>query len=387
MKLTFGPRFAESPGKSAALPGNGRRTESVQRRSLRIDPRAARWGIPGVVLLALGLLVLSPGTAVPSERPGGSSPEATGEAGEPHEASPVVESEHLDLASPPIDPVDLGAVPAAIDPAALDGDSAASQPTRAWPRLEASAAGETTLDCMIEPWEVVEVGSPVTGLIAEIPVERSDAVEVGQVVVVLESGVERAAVELARMRAQLDGAIKSSSASLELSENRKARAQKLFDRDALSLDLREELQTEARLAQLELEKAREARQLASLELDQAEAVLRRRTLRSPIAGVVIEREMAAGEVVDEETILKIAQIDPLRVEVILPAARFGSVSKGMRAAIAPELGSDDVHVGTVVVVDPVIDPASGTFAARLQLPNPDRAIPSGLHCQARFLSD
>jgi RND family efflux transporter MFP subunit len=240
---------------------------------------------------------------------------------------------------------------------------------------------------MIEPWEVVEVGSPVTGLIAEIPVERSDAVEVGQVVVVLESGVERAAVELARMRAQLDGAIKSSSASLELSENRKARAQKLFDRDALSLDLREELQTEARLAQLELEKAREARQLASLELDQAEAVLRRRTLRSPIAGVVIEREMAAGEVVDEETILKIAQIDPLRVEVILPAARFGSVSKGMRAAIAPELGSDDVHVGTVVVVDPVIDPASGTFAARLQLPNPDRAIPSGLHCQARFLSD
>jgi multidrug efflux pump subunit AcrA (membrane-fusion protein) len=39
----------------------------------------------------------------------------------------------------------------------------------------------------------------------------------------------------------------------------------------------------------------------------------------------------------------------------------------------------------VVRIDRVIDPASGTFAVRMELPNPEHAIPSGLHCQVRFL--
>jgi multidrug efflux pump subunit AcrA (membrane-fusion protein) len=103
--------------------------------------------------------------------------------------------------------------------------------------------------------------------------------------------------------------------------------------------------------------------------------------------VVVERMMSPGEVVDDETLLRVAQIDPLWVEALLPAADFGSVRPGMRAAVTPELPGDEVHVAEVVVVDRVIDPASGTFAVRLALPNPDHAIPSGLHCRVRFLAD
>jgi hypothetical protein len=40
----------------------------------------------------------------------------------------------------------------------------------------------------------------------------------------------------------------------------------------------------------------------------------------------------------------------------------------------------------VTLMDRVIDPASGTFGVRLELPNPDYAIPSGLHCRVRFLA-
>jgi multidrug efflux pump subunit AcrA (membrane-fusion protein) len=38
----------------------------------------------------------------------------------------------------------------------------------------------------------------------------------------------------------------------------------------------------------------------------------------------------------------------------------------------------------VIVVDPVVDAASGTFGVRLELPNPEHAIPAGLKCRVRF---
>jgi RND family efflux transporter MFP subunit len=249
------------------------------------------------------------------------------------------------------------------------------------------ADAEGPLDCLVQPSRVVEIGSPMTGLIEVVHVDRGDRVEAGQVVVELEASVERAAVDVARMRASLQGELRAREEALVLSTNRSKRGTELFDQRALSVDTREELETQARLAQLELLQAKEARQLASLELRQAEGLLSRRILRSPIAGIVTERLLQPGEIVDEETVLKIAQVDPLRVDVLLPASRYGSVRIGMRATVEPEFPVQASVVATVSIVDPVIDAASGTFSVRLDLPNPDGKIPGGLHCTVKFLDD
>jgi len=249
------------------------------------------------------------------------------------------------------------------------------------------ADAEGPLDCLVQPSLVVEIGSPTTGLIEVVHVDRGDRVEPGQIVVELEANVERAAVDVARMRASLEGELRAREETLALSTNRRRRASELFAKQALSVDTREELDTQARLAKLELLQATEARQLASLELRQAEALLSRRILHSPIGGVVTERLLQAGEIVDEETVLKIAQIDPLRVDVLMPASRYGSVQTGMRAAVEPEFPVEASVIATVSIVDPVIDAASGTFNVRLDLPNPDGRIPGGLHCTVKFLAD
>ena len=253
-----------------------------------------------------------------------------------------------------------------------------------------SAAGADLpmpFDCIIEPSEVAEVGSPVTGVIETLHVERGDEVEAGQVVAELESGAEKAAVRVARARARMDGDVQSREASLELGVQRRERAKELFEHEALSLDLRQEIETEAVLAELELKRAREERVLAKLELERAVEALKRRTVRTPIPGVVVERMLSAGEVVDEEPILKIAQLDPLRIEVILPSAMFGSVKAGMWGAVIPEMPGDRVHAALVTIVDKVVDAASGTFGVRLELRNPDREIPGGLHCRVSFLRE
>lgn len=235
---------------------------------------------------------------------------------------------------------------------------------------------------------VVELSTSVEGVIEEITVDRGDVVEKGQVLVTLESGVEKATVELARLRAGEDAEILLGKARVEFGERSKARTDELFSRKSLSQHAKDEADYEASLAKLELREARQSRKRAELELKRAIAVLDRRTIKSPIDGVVIERVASPGEAITEdEHILRLAQVDPLNIELIVPAAKFGELRKGMRLAVRTDQPGSEIHRAEVVIVDPVIDASSETFGARALLPNPERRIAAGLACTAEIVPD
>jgi RND family efflux transporter MFP subunit len=240
-------------------------------------------------------------------------------------------------------------------------------------------------DCIIEPHVVIDVGSALTAVVRAIDVERSDFVERGQVLAELESSTERAAVAVARARATMDGEVEARQARMELDRRKQKRADRLFDNNAISDDIRDEFRTQAKVADAALKEARERKVLMELEHVEAVQRLEEHTIRSPVSGVVVERLKSVGEVVKEETILVVAEIDPLQVEVILPAAAFGTIHSGMHAEISPETPNLGVQIASVSVVDPVVDGTSGTFGVRLELPNPDHTVPSGLRCQVRFI--
>ena len=347
-------------------------------------PKWMRW-LPGVALVAAVAVLFLPGFASLRSTGNGAGPPSP-------ELIPFVDGDAPLEATPSSGSTAFAAVAPGFggdtDETVLEFDAITFDAEESFAGdVGAPVLNESPLDCVIEPAEVVDIGSPVTGVIETIHVERGDVVAAGQILVELESGVEKAAVELARVRVQMESDVKSSEARLSLGERRQGRAGELFERDALSLNEIDQLETESELARLELHKARKNRKLAKLELHKAIESLERRIIRSPIPGVVVQRPMSPGEVVDEETILTVAQIDPLRVEVILPSMMFGSIRPGMRAAVVPEHSADQVQVASVVIVDRVIDAASGTFGVRLELPNPDFAIPGGLHCQVRFATD
>ena len=69
-------------------------------------------------------------------------------------------------------------------------------------------------------------------------------------------------------------------------------------------------------------------------------------IRSPVNGVVSEIKLSPGEFIYEQTpIMTIAQIDPLNVDVVLPADKYGAVRAGSIAELRLEapvkLGSPD----------------------------------------------
>ncbi len=245
----------------------------------------------------------------------------------------------------------------------------------------AHALAAQPLGCLIEPHRVVDVGSPVIGVVDSVKVERGDRVAKGQVIAVLRGEVERAAVAVADTRARIAAEVQAAQANYELARQKLVRAQELVERNFISKQALEQARAEANIARQKLTQAREQRVIWNRELQLAEAQLELRTIRSPADGVVTERHMSGGERIEEKPIVRIASVDPLRVEVVISAALYGTLPVGSQLLVIPELPNATARQAKVVLVDPVIDGPSNTFRARLELPNPNYELPAGLRCK------
>ena len=241
------------------------------------------------------------------------------------------------------------------------------------------------LDGLIEPYMVVNVGSPVPGILKSVTVDRGGMVKEGQVLATLQSGVEKAAMELARARTEMEATIKAKREELEFIKRREQRMKNLYSQKILPFQEWDEVETQKVLAEYELAEALENKRFAELDLNRAIELVYRMTIRSPVTGVVVERYLSPGEFVEDQPILKLAQIDPLNVEVIVPVDMLGSIWVGMRAKVKPEAPIHGIYSATVTIIDRVVDAASGTFGVRLELPNSDYRLPPGLKCKVIFL--
>jgi RND family efflux transporter MFP subunit len=234
---------------------------------------------------------------------------------------------------------------------------------------------------MIQPHQIVQVGSPAPGIIEGILVERGDFVRRGQPLVRLNAHVERASLALAREKAGQGGEVRSALGARELALSELERANELFGGQFVSRTYIEKARAEAEVADGRSEQAQERRRLAEREVELAQAQLWQRTIRAPIDGVVVDRYMSPGEYVEQKPVLRLAAIDPLRVDVLVPAAGFGAIKVGAQASVTPEMFGGGTVAASVSTVDRVIDAASNTFRVRLALPNPDGALPAGLRCK------
>ena len=250
----------------------------------------------------------------------------------------------------------------------------------------AAVAGE--FDCIIEPSRTVEVRAASEGLIEKIWVERGDLVKTGQVLVTLDSGVERAATESARYRSTMTGQIQAGESRVEYATAKHYRREKQAADLMVSQQDREEALAEKRLAEAALIEARDDRRLAEIEFRRLSELLRLRTIKSPIDGVVVDRMLNPGELADNrdlrKPILRLADIGTLHAEVLMPFEAFGKVSVGQSVEVLIEPPVGGRHAAKVKVIDRVHDAASGTFGVRLEMANPGLKLPAGIRCKASF---
>ncbi len=267
----------------------------------------------------------------------------------------------------------MSAVRAKPDTQALAGTSTAN-----------SRAAEENYGCLIEPMVITSIGSQVQGVVDELLVDRSDLVKLGQPLVRLNADIETINLEQAIARARMASEIDAREADLRLAEQQMRRMSELHTQNMVPAAERDEAVSRVEVAKATLSQARDNQILQKIELRRARQLLEQRVMRSPVNGVVVEQQVFPGEFVYDNPVMTIAQLDPLRVEVVLPSSHFGTYEPGDIATVIPETDTGRSLKAVVDVVDRQLDPRSGTFGVRLLLPNPELEVTSGQQCELRF---
>jgi RND family efflux transporter MFP subunit len=296
----------------------------------------------------------------------------------------IVESAPVDTHRKPAAQATLAAPAAAVAPPPVAKAQPVNNPAAPAAPAAAKTAVAQALGCLIEPERVVEVGSPVIGVISQMEVERGAIVKKGQVLAHLRADVERASLTAAQLRATAEAEVLAAGTSAAFNKERLARAEELHQQQYISQQALQQARTESRLADQKLTQAIEQRHIVKQEREVVAAQLSQRTIKSPIDGVVAERYLSAGERVDDKPLLRIAKVDPLRVQLVVPIAQYGFLRVGGQASVTPELPGAAARTARVTLVDRVIDPASNTFRVHLELPNAKHELPAGLRCKAEY---
>jgi cobalt-zinc-cadmium efflux system membrane fusion protein len=231
-------------------------------------------------------------------------------------------------------------------------------------------SGKVTFDDL----RVSHVFSPVTGRVVKIEAQPGERVKRGKPLAVIESpDVGNAFSDLAKANAELSA-----------SEHDFKRQKELFDAHAASQKDFEAAQDNYEKARAELSRAQKKAQL--LAHGGADSVTQEYTLRAPIDGEVVARNMTSGmEVVGQYSqgnaveLFTIGELDYVWVVADVFEMDLGRIKKGARVTVRVVTYPNRVFVGQVDWVSGQLDPNTRTAKVRCTIDNKDRALKSEMY--------
>lgn len=240
------------------------------------------------------------------------------------------------------------------------------------------------MDCIIRPYQSVDLASPVPGVLARLNALESSYIERGAIAAVMDAGVEQASVALAKARSAVTSEVAVTNVNYDFDQRRKKRIDTLYKKQGVSFDIKDQADREFALSRHRLQQAKDLVAIRALEQARAEAQLEQKTIRSPIAGYVVEHYKQPGEYIEQQPIMRIAQLDPLKVETVVPVEFLPQLHLGLAAQVQPESANSSLVTARVTTIDRVADVASGTVGIQLTLANPDLSVLAGVKCVLEF---
>jgi membrane fusion protein (multidrug efflux system) len=221
--------------------------------------------------------------------------------------------------------------------------------------LELSHQGPATLEAERE----TAVVAKTSGILIRLLAEEGDRVEAGQALARLDD--ERQRLELAR-----------AEANLARLENEFRRATELKAQRLLSEEAYERIRSD-----LAVQKA--ARDLAALELSYTE-------VRAPITGVILERMVKEGNLIQpNQALFRIASFRPLLAVLHVPEREFERMRPGLPVLMAVDALGGEVFAGRVLRVSPALDAGSGTFRVTAIFDDPSERLRAGMFGRLRIV--
>jgi HlyD family secretion protein len=250
----------------------------------------------------------------------------------------------------------------------------------------------------------VDIGVPVVGTVASIPVAEGQHVAAGQLLIALDAAESRANVEQARSAlAQAEGrlaqmratalpvaveSLRQAELNLANAERALARSRDLFARGFVGQAALDEAQRSRDVAASQAQSARLQREsqseggaderLARAALDQARATLAAAqarldniTIEAPVAGVLISRDVEAGSVVQPGKALMVLSPDGATELVVqIDEKNLSLLAVGQKALASADAYPERRFDAEVAYINPAVDPSRGSVEVRLAVRQP-----------------
>jgi membrane fusion protein (multidrug efflux system) len=215
-------------------------------------------------------------------------------------------------------------------------------------------AWEGTLNAVgsIAPVQGVALSNESPGVVSRIFFDSGDVVKQGQVLVELDSSVERA--QLASSAARLDLAkINASRSQALVGSGAITRSQ--FDSDDATL------------------------KTSSKDVSALQAQIDRKVVRAPFAGRLGIRAVNLGQYLNPGTQVTVLEaLDSVYVDFTLPQQQLSAVKTGMPVHVVIEGAERTTHEGVIVAIDPELDSMTRSIKLRASVPNKEEKLRPGM---------
>ncbi len=257
-----------------------------------------------------------------------------------------------------------------------DADDAPSIQTTAVFRGDLMITAEAT--GTVEPIRKVEVKSKASGEVLRLHVDIGDKVEPGALLAEVDPRDVRNALDQAV--ADLDVA----RARLEISQAQLERSEELLQAGVISAQEHETRRLDFANSRASLVRAETNHELSELRMTDV-------TIRAPLAGTVLEKNVEEGQVIQSAsqnvsggtTLMVMANLESMQVRTLVDETDMGGIRPGMQANVTVEAYPERRFVGVVEKIEPqaVVQQNVTMFPVIVQLDNDSGLLRPGMNAE------
>jgi len=245
----------------------------------------------------------------------------------------------------------------------------------------------------VSPRVTVQVGAQVSGRIAELFADFGSRVKKGQVIAKLDSRMFGAAAEQSLAnQAAAAGDLEKARAEAEAAEKQLERATKLAAQNLISKAELDTATTNAKAARAAVASAQGNRSQATASLNQARVNLGYTTIKSPIDGIVVSRNVDVGQTVaaslQAPTLFTIAEdLAKMQVHAAVSEADVGRLAPDMPATFTVDAYPDQKFSGVIRQIRDAPQTLQNvvTYDAVIDVDNADFKLKPGMTANVTFV--
>ena len=238
----------------------------------------------------------------------------------------------------------------------------------------------------INPVDIIEIGSQVSGKIEKLYADFNSQVKSGQVVAELDQSILKSKVDQnqANYQSRL-ASLEQAKVTLENAKKKYERSQDLFARDLIALEEKEAAEASFIGAKVGLQNAEASVSTAKSQLDSSKIDLSYAIIRSPIDGTVVTRAVNIGQTVaasmQAPVLFKVASdLTKMQVQCAVDEADIGRVKEGQKVRFTVDAFQGEIFNGAIRQVrnSPTTTQNVVTYPTIIDAPNPDLKLRPGM---------